>query len=466
MEPSDEMQPATQVEAEQVRSRSAAAYSRGLAPWTRSARQAYLTLGIISALMVSDLVLRGIVPAFEPGRTDFSEVYASTWLWRHGQDFYSSALATAVHERLVGVRVQLAPIYPPTALVLLSPFTFLPWKWANFIWLVLGLGGVAATVFLLWRLGGSVNWSLQTMALFTFLLSFDPLHQAFHLGNVALLVVPLALWGILLAERGRNGPAGLIIGISACLKPQIGLWILLYYLLRGRRQVLFGALASCASVAAILLMRPVVLFESLPDYWANLHFWFAPGRPYGFTEGALPFHVNIVQILLYQGLHNVFATNVTAHLLFLSGLAFWSLMLWRARFRIPAALAIASLLALSFVSVYHSVADTTILTLALCWAIPAGNQSWTRTRIATCVVLLLMMLPGHSALMRLSPHIGTPITTAWWWRLFVARYFVWLLLALNITLLFGMWESAQGLLAAGDREPQTFPIRRVRPAIY
>jgi hypothetical protein len=438
----------------------------GSAPRSLGLRSIYLMLGIISALMLSDLVLRGIVPAFEPGRTDFSEVYSSAWLWRHGQNSYNSALATAVQERLVGVRVQLAPIYPPTALVLLSPFTFLSWKWANFVWLVLALGGVAATVLLLWRLGGSVNWNLRTMALLTFLLSFDPLHQAFHLGNVALLVVPLALWAIFLAEQEKNLAAGMVVGIAACLKPQIGLWILLYYLLRGRRQVLFGALAAGAPVAAILLLRPVVLFESLPDYWANLHFWFAPGRPYGFTEGALPFHVNIAQILLYQGFHNVFAPNVIAHLLFLSGLAFWSLMLWRASFRIPATLAIASLLALSFVSLYHSVADTTILTLALCWAIPAGNQSWTRTRIAICVVLLLMMLPGHSALMRLSPHIGAQITTAWWWRLFVARYFVWLLLALNVTLLFGMWESAQDPLVAGDREPQTLPIRRVRPAIY
>ena len=66
--------------------------------------------------------------------------------------------------------------------------------------------GVGATIFLLWRLGGSRPWDLWTMALVTFLLSFDPLHQAFHLGNVALLVVPLVFWAILLAEN--TGLAG------------------------------------------------------------------------------------------------------------------------------------------------------------------------------------------------------------------------------------------------------------------
>lgn len=155
--------------------------------------------------------------------------------------------------------------------------------------------------------------------------------------------------------------------------------------------------------------------------------------------------MNVIQVILYQLLHSVFASNLVAHSLFVSGLAVWIVMLWRARFRIPASLAIASLLGLSFVSIYHSVSDATILTLALGWAIPAEGQLWTRIKIAACVVFLLMMLPGHSALMRLSPYIAASITTAWWWNLFVARYFVWLLLALNVALLFGLWESAQSI---------------------
>jgi hypothetical protein len=357
-----------------------------------------------------------------------------------------------MQERLVGASLQVAPIYPPTTFALLSPFTFLPWGWANFVWLLLSLAGVAATIFLLWRLRRSRAWDLETMALVTFLLSFDPLHQAFHLGNVALLVVPLVFWAILLAQREQDWQAGLAIGIAASLKPQIGVWVLLYYLLRGRKQVFFGALAAGALVAAILLLQPVALFNAISDYRANLQYWFAPGRPYGFTEGALPFHVNIIQVILYPLLHSVFASNLIAYSLFVSGVAVWTLMLWRTNFRIPAPLAISSLLALSFLSFYHSVSDATILTLALCWAIPAEHQSWTRIRIVTCVLFLLMMLPGHSALMRLSPHIGASITTAWWWNLFVARYFVWLLLALNVVLLFGLWDSARSIHESGHEK--------------
>ncbi|MFZ0800405.1 MAG: glycosyltransferase family 87 protein [Terriglobales bacterium] len=442
---------------------SAAAYSRSPVPRILGPRVVYLLLGLFALLMVSDFVLRAIVPAFEPGKTDFSELYTSAWLWRHGENPYNSVLATATQERLVGVSVRLAPIYPPTTFALLSPFTFLPWGWANFTWLVLGFAGVAATIFLLWRLGGSRAWDLAMMALATFLLSFDPLHQAFHLGNVALLVVPLVLWAILLAEREKDWQAGLAIGVAACLKPQIGVWVLLYYLLRGRKEVFLGALPVGALVAAILLLRPAVLLNSIADYRTNLHYWFAPGRPYGFSEGALPFHVNIIQVILYRLLHSVFASNLIAHSLFVSGVAFWTLMLWRTNFRIPAPLAISSLLALSFLSLYHSVSDATILTLALCWAIPAEHQAWTRTKILTCVFFLMMMLPGHSLLMRLSPHIATYITAAWWWNLFVARYFVWLLVALNAVLLVGLWESAQSICEPGpDKEKPKFfhPARR------
>jgi len=283
------------------------------------------------------------------------------------------------------------------------------------------------------------------LAFATFLLCFDPLHQAYHLGNVVLFVVPLSFWSILLAERDQGWWAGLILGFVAALKPQIGIWILLYYLLRRRRQVVLGASAAVALVSAILLLRPLPLSTTIASYRANLQHWFAPGHPYGFTEGALAFHVNNIQVILYRLLHNVFTSNLLAHALFLSGLVVWTLILWRAEFRIPAPLAISSLLALSFLSLYHSVSDVTILTLALGWVVSDGCQAWTRTKTSICILFFLLMMPGHSFLMRLTPHLDASVTTQWWWTLFVARYFVWLLLTLSIALLAALRQSADGL---------------------
>lgn len=404
-----------------------------------------ILLGLVALLMVSDFVVRGLALAFEPAKNDISDVYVGAWLWRHGLNFYDSELATRTQEQLVHASVQIAPVYPPTAFVLVSPLTFLPWGWANFVWLSLGLAGIGATVVLLLRLRGSGAWDLRTLGFAVLLLSFSPLHQAFHAGNAALLAVPLCLWAILLAEKGQDLGAGLILGATAALKPQLAIWILVYYLLRRRPKLIFAAVVVGVTLTAIFLVHAVPLATVVSSYRSNLRFWYAPGRPAGFTEGAVPFHISMIQVILYRLTHSVFVSNLMAYAIFASGFVLWLLILWRARFRTPATLAIASLLALGFLSFYHSVSDVTILTLALCWAIPAEGQPWTRAQISTCVLFLLLMLPGHSALIRVSPLLSVAITTQWLWALFIARYFIWLLLALNFVLLFSLWVSARSI---------------------
>lgn len=157
-----------------------------------------------------------------------------------------------------------------------------------------------------------------------------------------------------------------------------------------------------------------------------------------FTDGAFPFNVNYLQILLYQLWHSVAGAKALARLFFLAGLGTWIFAVWRLRVQVPAHLAISSLLALSFVSLYHSVSDATALTLALCWALRKEGESWTLAKRALCVIFVLMLLPGHSVLIRIAPHLGQAITAAWWWKLLVARYFVWLLLAFNAVLLYAL----------------------------
>ncbi|MFZ0939472.1 MAG: hypothetical protein WAN63_08580 [Candidatus Sulfotelmatobacter sp.] len=152
----------------------------------------------------------------------------------------------------------------------------------------------------------------------------------------------------------------------------------------------------------------------------------------------MPFHVNTSQVILYQLLHRVTLTSVFANCLFVCGVAIWGYAVWQARFRISVPLAVSSLLALSFISLYHSVSDATILVLALCWAYGEreGPMNWSKR--VTCVLFLLMMLPGHSFLIRSAPHLSAGVTDSWWWKLLVARYFIWLLLGLNAVLLYAL----------------------------
>jgi hypothetical protein len=110
-----------------------------------------ILVGFIAVLMLADFVFRGVVPALGRGKNNFSEVYVGAWLWRHGQNFYDAAVTT---NRLTNAQVRIVLVYPPTALVLIAPFTFLPWDWENPIWLLLGLVAIGITIAPLIGLGG------------------------------------------------------------------------------------------------------------------------------------------------------------------------------------------------------------------------------------------------------------------------------------------------------------------------
>ncbi|MGA6980881.1 MAG: glycosyltransferase family 87 protein [Candidatus Sulfotelmatobacter sp.] len=397
---------------------------------------------IIALLMAGDFIFRGLLIAPGTIRNDFSEPYVGSWLLRHGENFYDSTLTTATATQLTGSRVDLVLIYQPTTLLLVMPFTFLPWAWANTIWLTLGLAAIGITISLLIRLSGLRFADDRAWVFATFILTFAPLHQAFHIGNVALMAVPLCFLGIYLAEERWDFAAGVILAIATALKPQLGLWVLLFYLIQLRKRFVVGALLPAAALAGAMIHYPVPLGALISGYRANLHYWFAPGHLIGFTEGSLPFHVSTMQVVLYQIVHRVTLTSVIAQLLFMLGLTLWVFAMVRNRFQVSVPLAISSLLALSFISLYHSVPDTTILTLALCWAYGRNaDLEKNLTKRVVCIIFLLLMLPGHSVLIRSAGHLSPWLTESWWWKLLVARYFAWLLLALNCVLLYALMAS-------------------------
>src|SRR5690348_8262521 len=189
-------------------------------------RTIHILLGIVALLMMADFIFRGLVPALHSGKNDFTEIYTGAWLWRHGQNFYDPDLATQTSTLLTGAKNHIALVYPPTTLMLTAPLTFLSWRWASLIWFSSGLVAIAITCILLIRLSGLQFFEQRALLLTTFTLAFDPLHQAFHLGNIAIFVVPICFFGVYLAEGNHDFLAGVTLAIAAALKPQLGFWFL------------------------------------------------------------------------------------------------------------------------------------------------------------------------------------------------------------------------------------------------
>ncbi len=408
-------------------------------PGRRMYRKAIL-LGLCAVtLALASNYLRGaILPAFNPSSSDFSELYASSWVWLHGQNPYDSSLATAARQGIVGGRDQIFLVNVPTALVLASPFAVLPWGWANFAFLLLGTGGLVVTTRFILRSTGDERSDVAVGFLVVFLLSFSPLRIAFQWGNIVLLVFPLAVLAIGLAQRTQDWQAGLLLGIVVCLKPQIGLWPALYYLIRGRFRLVSMSVAVGAAITAVFFLHPIRLQLLIESYRSNLQHWFGPGGPYGFTEGSVPSLLLRTQGILYQVTHSVTASSYLAQILFLSGAAAWFIAVWRGGNRIPAPLAIASLWSLSFLSFYHSIPDASVLTLSLYGALPL--RSWTRKQQLTYALLFLIMLPERSIFVFLHHHLNRSVTQSWWWDLFLARHFAWLLVGLSFALIMQMYE--------------------------
>ena len=140
----------------------------------------WLILSALALLMLSNYLTGALIPAFKPSNSDFSELYSTSWLWRHGQNPYDPVLATEARQKVVGESGSIYLVNVPTGLVAAAPFTFLPWGWANFLFLMLGVVGVVATIVAVLRLQGRVAWEIETALVIVFFLAFSPLRIAFQ----------------------------------------------------------------------------------------------------------------------------------------------------------------------------------------------------------------------------------------------------------------------------------------------
>jgi len=400
-------------------------------------------LAFLILMMFGDFVYHGVVPALTARKNDFSDPFIGAWLWRHGENPYNRALAATTSKQLGGPGFSIVPIYPPTAYLLAAPFSLLPWRAANLCWAVLGLAGVGTIAWSLVRIGRFTAIDDKAWFITAIVFTFRPFHTALLVGNAAVITIALCMLGIYLASKENDLASGAILAIATCLKPHFGIWILAYYLVRRRFRVvaagvLIGIVLSVVAIAQIRL-NPAAL---LAAYRGNLQYWFGPGGENDFTT-ANPARFPLVnlQVALYPFAHSAVAANALAYAIFLLGAAIWAYAMFWGRPRSDA-LAISSLLALSFLCVYHRVNDAGILTLALCWGFEEGGEQLRRTR-GLVVALVLILAAGQSVLTRSGPYFPSWVTDSALWNLVLVPYFVWSLLLLNGVLLYAVVVSAR-----------------------
>lgn len=217
----------------------------------------------ISAL-IAFCVATGIYGAFRSS-IDLVNIYAGARCLFHGCNPYDTSQLEQQYFQSGGRADELAPwenevpMYPPSTLMALSPLTLLRFPEARVLWFLLnGCLFVTSAGMILSVCPRSHRW-FSTILISLLLVSIGlPL----ALGNPAIFAISLLIIGCYFLFRSRFLPLGaFLLMLSVAAKPQIGVLIVLYLLVKGihRRYVvaaMAGALALLLTAGLILSLQP------------------------------------------------------------------------------------------------------------------------------------------------------------------------------------------------------------------
>ncbi|WP_243714507.1 glycosyltransferase 87 family protein [Actinomadura bangladeshensis] len=152
---------------------------------------------------------------------------------------------------------QLLPFtYPPFAAALAVPFTLLPWRAAQWTWVVLIYVALAIVVWYAFRdlIRRTGRWApLTAGVLFAAMAWLDPVRDQVRFGQVGLFLLAMCLADC--CARTPRWPRGALIGLAVAIKLVPGVF-LIYFLLTGRRDALVNAVltAAAATLAGFALL--------------------------------------------------------------------------------------------------------------------------------------------------------------------------------------------------------------------
>ena len=239
---------------------------------------------------------------------DFSIYYSSGLALRENHDPYTTDLASIAPK----LKLEIDPIHyatdPPTFLMFLEPLTLLRLRQAFWLWTVLNLTALLASVWLLLRGAIPERWTALALGALAFL--YPPVGESFFFGQnkvfVLLMLVLMMRW----MTAGRDAAAGLILGIAVLLRG-FPLLMVGYLMLRGRSRAIVYTVISVAAGAlltiAILGLPQTLSFSNGFRFVTKLRFLAMPtnvslgsfvSRMYWYAFGAYPGFSNSIRRFL------------------------------------------------------------------------------------------------------------------------------------------------------------------------
>ncbi len=280
------------------------------------------------------------------------------------------------------------PVYPPSTFLALSPLALLRFPLARLSWFLLNSVLFVGAAALIVSLSPATHRWVATILGAVFLLSSSIL---LVLGQPAIFAISLVVIGSCLLLRGRaRGWATVALLLSLAVKPQIGGFIVLYFLTR-RVNWRYAAVACAGALALLLSAGWLLTLHSQSAAWpATLRANLTATLDAGGSADPRPSNPQAIGDTNLQALSSIFIAdahsfNLAAYAVFLLLFVVWA----TAALRVAESqfLALGALSVLSLTPIYHRFYDTRLLLLS----IPAVVLVWQKRRILGIAMFVLTL---------------------------------------------------------------------------
>jgi hypothetical protein len=386
---------------------------------------------------------RGPWRALHGGGYDYQAPYVSCVRFAHGLNPYSVVDYVASWQS-VGSSTGMTyenwlqqSVYPPSTFLVMFPFALLSWMHSLALLDLVSVVLYGHVLYLLAREVGTDWGSWRRVGFVAFGLALSPVQTGLAVGNPSILVFLLCTYSLLWSRSGSRRAllgAGVLLAVSLCLKPTVGVLLLgTLVLARKWKPVVIGVgAAGVIGAAALLAMR------RFPGWWLdykeNVSALFGPSGPDNFTNG-FRFDILNLQVPFYELTRSVRGANLVSWGLVLVLFGAWFLMVRRKPSLEGRWGTVAALLILGLLPIYHRNYDSGFVLLAILWGFQRLGTRYGRLVLLFGVVLLF---PGESLLRHLGNRWPVLVRPSFFMDFFVYTQLTWALVGIVVVLLWGM----------------------------
>lgn len=407
-----------------------------------------IVLWIFIFLAAAEFTIRGPVRYFQnPSEwNDFSQNYTASKLWLRGKSPANSKNFVTLwkEQTWIGldpsdIRTHLAP--PLGGLVVMAPVAALPWVVAKIVWLLILLTSFAATVLVFVRIFAGPGNEMRTLVFVAVCLAFAPFHTGIANGNTSILVIGLCARAIKAAIEKRDTTAGILFGFACSIKPQLGAFLVLHYLVRHRWRLFTVAVACTAGLnllaALYLWLRGAFWIQ---DYLNNARGFVTSNNIDSFaSDNPGRFSLINLQVPFFSLTHNSDSANLCAFVVAGLLVCSWLFLTLKQKQHLEL-LSLGTIATIALLPVYHRFYDAALLVIPLCWCIAEATGPSKVIARSGLVLMIPFLFPGSAFLGRLTSHDRMPhaLTNSRLWESIIMPHETWVLVLLCLLLLFAV----------------------------